>query len=275
VSVKHNSALEEVEIIDNLGNGVTVFGNGNLISKNRVRRNGLDGIFVNGGSENAVEENGVFENGQDGISVSGSENAVSKNAVGDATIGNRSDGIDVNGTRNSIRENVVSGNLGNGVTALGSDNRLERNAIGDIARGNGGSGILCDGSGCVVSENAVFANGATGVEIRGGLAADPNIVRRNVVGDRNKGNGGDGIFVANDVGNAAMAPAEIDENRVRANVGVGINLAANAIGHQLRGNIAEGNAGVEYIVSAGNVDSGNNRANGRRVVFGPAGGVFP
>ena len=119
----------------------------------------------------------------------------------------------------------------------------------------------------------MLGNGGHGIEVTGGDASGPVVVRKNRVGDRDSGNAGHGIVVAG-AGNGGGGPVEIDENDVAGNLGDGVRVTGS--GHQLRDNASGGagdldNGGCEFAVSAGNLDAGGNRVNGVSVDGGPAG----
>jgi parallel beta-helix repeat protein len=184
-------------------------------------------------------------------------------------------GIYVDGQNNAVIGNEVVGNGDIGIFLKGTGNRLAGNAVGERDRGNGNTGIHAEGSGHLIEENAVLGNGGHGIEVTGGVASGPVVVRKNRVGDRDRGNAGHGIVVAG-AGNGGGGPVEIDENDVVSNLGDGVRVTG--LGHQLRDNASGGagdldNGGCEFAVIAGNLDAGGNRANGVPV-DGP-GGSFP
>jgi len=210
------------------------------------------------------------------------------NAHGLAVVGNRNTiddgraeenaglGIYVDGQDNTVIGNDVVGNGDTGIFLKGSGNRAAGNAVGERGRGNGGAGIHADGARHLIEENTVLANGGNGIEVTGGVASRPVVVRKNRVGDRDRGNAGHGIVVAG-AGNGVGSPVEIDENDVAGNQGDGVLVTGS--GHQLRDNASGGagdldNGGCEFAVSTGNFDAGGNRVNGIPV-DGGSGGSFP
>jgi hypothetical protein len=161
----------------------------------------------------------------------------------------------------------VFGNGGDGINVSGAGNLIQKNDVGNGGKGNAGDGIHVAGTGNTVDENNVFANGGDGIDVSGGTVASPNVVKNNEVGDRNKGNLGNGILVGG-LGNSAVNPVEIDGNTVKANVLAGIKVTGS--GHQLKDNESGGsgdnnNGLCEYDLAAGNVDAGGNDANGASV----------
>jgi hypothetical protein len=158
----------------------------------------------------------------------------------------------------------VIGNGSHGLQIVGNDNRVTGTDAGDLGRGNDGDGINVAGHGNEVRRNRVFANAGDGIEVTGGWAAAPNVVVENVVGDRGKGNRGNGIFVFSAAGAGGAGPAEIDKNTVRGNLDDGIHLAVSATGHGLRSNVIGGassqdNGNCEFNVAPGNVNLGGNK----------------
>ena len=206
-----------------------------------------------------------------GLAVIGNGNTIdSGRAEGNAGLG-----IYVDGHDNTIIGNDVVGNGDTGIFLKGTGNRLAGNAVGERGRGNGGIGIHAEGAGNLIEENTVLGNGGHGIDVTGGVASRPVVVRKNRVGDRDRGNRGDGIVVVG-TGNGSGGPVEIDENDVASNLGDGVRVTGT--GHQLRDNISGGggdldNGGCEFAVSSGNLDAGGNRING--VSVDGAGGSFP
>ena len=185
-------------------------------------------------------------------------------------------GIYVDGQNNTVIGSEVVSNGDIGIFLKGTSNRLAGNTVGERDRGNGNTGIHAEGSGHLIEENTVLGNGGHGIEVTGGDASGPVVIRNNRVGDRDRGNGGHGIVVAG-TGNGVAGPVEIDENDVAGNLGDGVRVTGS--GHQLRDNASGGvgdlaNGGCEFAVSAGNFDAGGNRVNGV-AVDGGSGGGFP
>jgi Periplasmic copper-binding protein (NosD) len=173
-------------------------------------------------------------------------------------------GIRVNGQGNIITDVDAAANGSHGIDVSGDDNHVLRNAVGDRSEGNGGDGIHVSGSGNVVQENDAFANLANGIHVSGGTSANPNVIKRNQVGDIGKGNGGHGLLVSG-TGNGMADPVEVEENRAQSNGRDGIKVVGE--GHELKKNIsggsaAEDNGACEFTVAAGNLNAGGNTANG-------------
>ena len=210
-----------------------------------------------------------------GIWVTGNGNTVDIGTFAE----NSGVGILVIGNGNTVKGSRVIGNGSHGLQIVGNDNRVTGTDAGDLGRGNDGDGINVAGHGNEVRRNRVFANGGDGIEVTGGSAAAPNVVVENVVGDRGKGNRGNGIFVFSAAGAGGAGPAEIDKNTVRGNLDDGIHLAVSATGHGLRSNVIGGassqdNGNCEFNVAPGNVNLGGNKSNAKNVA-GAYGTPFP
>jgi uncharacterized repeat protein (TIGR01451 family) len=251
--------LKGIRAESSSGIGIKVAGSGNEVrGSNGVKFNAGLGIQVTGNG-NLITENGVQENVGIGIDVTGNNTLIKKNKVGEEGKGNGA-GIHVVGDSNDLLENDVFDNSGDGIIVFGAGNLIKQNDIGDRDKGNAGDGIHVFGAGNTLQENNVFASGGDGIDVGGGTFASPNVIYKNDVGDRNKGNQGNGILV-DGLGNGTVAPAviEIDENNVFANALAGIKVTGS--GHQLRKNASSDNGGCEYDLASGNFDAGDNEAN--------------
>jgi hypothetical protein len=249
--------------------GISFQGDGNTMHNGAAEDNTGVGILIHG-SGNLVDSSDSMDNGGIGIQVIGNTNKILKADVGDRGKGNVGDGINVAGNGNTIQENDIFANVGDGIGLTGNSNFLYKNDVGDRDKGNGGDGMRVAGYGNKLQENNVYANMGDGIDVSGGTSASPNVMLKNKVGDRGKGNLGNGIIVSG-IGNGKLAPTEIDQNVVKANGGVGIQVTGS--GHQLKSNQSggsgsgESNGGCEYDLAAGNFDSGGNKANGAGVAL--------
>jgi hypothetical protein len=282
--------LRSDRVASNKGPGIDITGNNNTVDGSSIGDKGAgntgDGIKV-AGTGNIVHDNNIFANNGAGIRFTGDANQAYKNSVGDDTKGNLGGGIIVNGNNNALgkalNENDIFENTGNGMTITGNGNVITSNSIGDTGKGNTGDGINVRGFGNTLDSNDIFANNGDGIDLAGGTAAAPNVISNNNVGDRGKGNLGNGIIVGNaaDAGNGISSPVEIDSNTVRANKLAGIRVAT--AGHQLRNNVSGGtgaypsgqdNGNCEYLVVTGNFNTGGNYANGT-LIPGAVNSAFP
>jgi len=279
-----NNLITDNRVNSNGSTGVDVTGNGNLVKKNKVVEDtatgsGGHGIAIHGDG-NSVLENDAFGNKLDGINVAGSSNTINKNQAGEkGNKANVGDGIDVTGNTNTLEENDVFGNGGKGILVTGNSNTLLKNDVGDSGnKGNGGQGISVAGSGNTLRENKAFSNGGDGINVSGGTASAPNVLSKNVAGDKgNKGNLGNGIVVGG-TGNGKTSPVEIEENTAKSNKLDGIKVSGS--GHQLKNNTSGGknaypagedNGDWEYELAVGNFDSGGNKANAVAVTLASPG----
>ncbi len=211
-------------------------------------------------------------------------NAVGVKFVGNANTmhngtveNNTGAGLIMQGGNGLITDTDAFSNGGHGVQVIGNTNQILKVDSGDSGKGNGGDGIHVEGSGNLIQETAVFANTGDGIDVVASTGS-PNILKKNVVGDRSgKGNGGNGISVAGP-GNGTATPIEIEENTLKANGLTGILITGT--GHQLKNNVSGGtgtgetNLGCEFSVAAGNFNATGNKANGTTVA-GSNGSAFP
>jgi Right handed beta helix region len=139
------------------------------------------------------------------------------------------------------------------------------NRIGYRFRGNGNTlhngtaeansdiGVLVEGHGNTVKDTRVMGGGSHGIQVTG----DGNSLLKNLVGDRNNGNGGAGITLEG-AGNL------VQENKVYANGADGIVVTGgtaaspNVIRQNVAGDKSRGNAGNGIHVSG---DVGNGAPN--------------
>jgi hypothetical protein len=195
-----------------------------------------------------------------GIVVNGNYNVVHN---GSAEANGR--GIVVTGNNNSLTDTDVFSNTGVGVTITGNKNSATKLDVGDKGKGNGGDGFYVRGNGNKLVENEALANGGDGFDVAGGTASAANVLKKNVAGERNNGNAGNGFFIGADTGSGTSNPIELEENTAQAN---GLNgFLVNGAGHQLKKNIS-GNSGsgydngdCEFKVVAGNFNGTGNKSN--------------
>jgi hypothetical protein len=209
-----------------------------------------------------------------GVRIVGSNNTMHN---GNAA-GNTGAGVLVTGDANAVKSTDSMQNGGAGIQVVGNGNLIYQTDVGDRNAGNGGDGIAVSGAGNQLLENDVYANAGDGIETRGGAAGAPNILKKNKLGDRNKGNLGFGVLAeADDAGNGGASPIELEENTLKANGLGGVRIFG--IGHQLKKNVSGGaaaddNVGCEFDVAAGNVNATGNKANGTTIA-GSNGTPFP
>jgi hypothetical protein len=209
-----------------------------------------------------------------GVKIEGATNTMHN---GNATE-NSSVGVLVIGDGNAVKSADSMENGGAGIQIVGNGNQVYQTDVGERNKGNGGDGIVVNGSGNQLLENDVYGNAGDGIEVRGGAAGSPNVLKKNKVGDRNKGNQRFGVLVeADDSGNAGVNPIELEENTAKANGLGGIRIFG--AGHQLKKNVSGGtaaddNIGCEFDVASLNVNATGNKANGTTIA-GSNGTPFP
>jgi hypothetical protein len=215
----------------------------------------------------------AFDNGLAGIKFAGNGNTMHSGA----TENNAGHGTLVVGNGNLIEDTDAFGNGDDGIEVDGDNNQLLKNDAGDRNKGNGDDGIEVTGAGNLLSENDAFANTGDGIDAESTSAVNPNVLKKNHAGDRNKGNGENGIIVRG-TGNGKPNPVEIDENTAKANglagikvVGTGFELKKNQSG----GSSDQDNGDCEYDVVAGNFNAKDNKANGATVTPNTDGAPFP
>ena len=111
----------------------------------------------------------------------------------------------------------------------------------------------------------------------GDTSTGPNLLLKNSVGDRGKGNGRNGIYIHDDSGNGKPDPVELDSNVLKSNGENGILITS--AGHELKKNSSGGsgdqvNGRCAFSVAAGNFNATGNSANGVGVSGGD-GTPFP
>ncbi len=208
-----------------------------------------------------------------GVKVVGNDNRL-RNSVIDQ---NTADGLVVDGNRNVVEATDVTSAGGHGIRVTGNRNKLIGNVAGGQFKGNAGDGINMKGVGNLLRGNHAFGNGGDGLDVSGGTAAAPNILRRNQAGAPYRGNGGNGILLGG-AGTGASDPVEVEGNWTYSNRLAGIRIGGT--GHQLRGNVSggsgpfEANAGCQFEVAEGNIN-GSGNVSGSAPVLGAPGSVFP
>ena len=223
-------------IVENGQNGVTVLGsrnqviggNSTLAAGNTIVGNGLDGVYVGGGSA--------------AITVIG--NLLGTDASG-AQDGNGSDGIEVNGaTGVTIVANQSSYNAFNGVRVAAVKGTAAAPTLvrSNVLFGNRTSGVLVHGSTGTTIGGAGFANTIGGNVLSGvrlAAAATGNVVEANYIGTdesgNNLGNAGGGVQITGSQGNVVRGGNTIAYN------GTGVRIADTAAATRVVGNRIEAN----------------------------------
>jgi len=158
------------------GNGIVVGGNSNNLEGNFIGTsvsgtftlaNALDGIFINGASNNTiggttVAARNLISGNRNGIQVFGNSSAnqirsnfIGTNITGAAALGNAANGI------------LISGSPNNTVGGVGS-------ASSNTIAFNGAAGVaVASGTGNAILSNSIFLNGGLGIDL-GPVGPTPN-----------------------------------------------------------------------------------------------------
>ncbi|MCE9643624.1 right-handed parallel beta-helix repeat-containing protein [Candidatus Parcubacteria bacterium] len=197
------------------------------------------GIQIDGDNNVLRTNNEIMDNTLLGIKVTGNYNELNDQDVGKSGHANGA-GIDVTGNNNNLKGSTVSYNAGIGVRIAGNSNIADDNELLNNAKD---AFFLALGNSNQITNNKIFGNGGDGIEVTG----NSNLIKKNAIGDKNKGNGGDGIRV---VGNLN----QILENEIFANWGDGIELLGdnNTITKNKVGDKSKGGNGLGNV--AGNRD---------------------
>lgn len=280
-------------VLGNAGSGIDVSGMNNIIRKNVISGNGMDGVQILHAEAvgNVVQRNLIGTN-QDGTLAL--PNALAGVALTDNASGNLIGGIsnpdDIQaGNLDNLEGNLISGNTGEGVviTTGASGNFIEGNAIGTDLAGvkgipNGGqAGVaIIDTPGNIIGGaeagqgNLVSGNLGVGVAIIGADATG-NGIERNGIGVNIQGqplpNALGGVFVGDEAGLGSPSRNGIGGttagfgNVIAFNHGNGVTIESGA-GNAILGNsifantglgIDLGNDGVT-LNDAGDADRGAN-----------------
>jgi hypothetical protein len=190
--------------------------------------------------------------------------------------GSLAGGLVVQGNRNTIDTvKAVDNAAGDGIEVSGNQNTITRSTAGGQGVGNGGAGITVSGAGNAITRNKAFGNGGDGINVSGGTAATPNVVKHNIAGAPYRGNVGSGIVVRG-AGKGKTGAIDIDANTVQSNGIDGLKVTHG--GHRLRNNVAGGpgaaNTACQYEVAPGNFNATGNKR-GATTLGGANGSPFP
>lgn len=173
----------------------TVLGGSSAAERNVISGNGIDGVYVSGGTGNMIRGN-----------------YIGTDATGSFAIGNREDGVWIDGGSNTTvggavagAGNLISGNASSGVATSGSaagtviaGNLIGLNAAGTTALGNSRHGVQLAAAGAATvggttpeAANRIAFNGLAGVATTG-------VAPHGVLGNSIYDNGGLGIDLGTD-----------------------------------------------------------------------------
>lgn len=255
-----------IEVFNAPANYIGTDGDGvsDMLERNLISGNGLDGIAIGGVSayQNVVAGNYVGTDVNGGAAIpNGSRGILIDNATGNVI------GTDGDGLGDEAERNLVSGNKLDGIYIHGlgaSQNQVARNYIGTdilglIAIPNGGVGVRIsaassnivgtngDGLGDALEGNLISGNILTGTLIED-LSSQQNEVAGNRIG-------------ANALGNAAM-PNGGAGIEIKAAFGNRIGTNGDGLSDGLEGNLVSGNSGAGVVLSG---EATNNRISGNRI----------
>jgi parallel beta-helix repeat protein len=264
-------------ISGNAGNGVLIdaHSGGNVLNGNFVGTtargnaaipNGGNGVWIDKANGNSlvgckfvnnpfVYYNVLSGNGRNGLRITSSGNTVVQGnflgigANNTATVGNRRDGIRVDGSSANTQVggviplgNVSAGNGRNGIEVTGTTHGFTTfNTFGGLlafkgAAPNRNDGLLITstGGGNLARTNVFSGNRRNGIELAGnasGVTVDPNIVGLTTKGDAALPNGGDGLLIdgaAHDNTIGGSLRSVIPQNTFSGNKGYGLAITGRA-----------------------------------------------
>lgn len=232
------------------GNGVIIDASDTIVEATNVDKVSQNGFVISTLASNVILNNNSSKNlGGNGFVVEGDNNRIT---TGEAEE-NLGHGFQVNGNSNLVENSSAQSNGGGGFEVAGDANRL---AISEAEK-NLGHGVQISGDGNQVENNKSQGNSGVGFVVAG--SANQFITNK---AEKNFGNG----FRVSGNDN------QLINSRAQSNSNVGFVIAGNNT--ICSNNLAQRNSSYEWIISANNIDQGSNSANGERVSFTKAGGVF-
>jgi parallel beta-helix repeat protein len=240
--------------------GVDVLGSaGAVISRNQLRSNAWDGMFVFMSPGTSVVGNTLDGNQNQGIEVNrGSDHTL---LAGNQAADNASNGMVVGAISDArVQHNTLTGN-GQGAGLFMFD-LLNSQVSGNQAHGNGAGidleGGLVGSTGDRITGNDTSRNrGGVGLIVENG--ADDNVVAGNLSNANQGGIGtGAGIALFSATGNTVQG----NVTNLNQSVGIGVfeGSPGDSTGNVVADNVANSNGGHGIDVVAGTVDGGGNIA---------------
>ena len=163
------------------------------------------------------------------------------------------DGFVVSGAGSTLSGNTVKeARHGFIITATGLDADLDTNETENLL----GDGFVVDGDTPVLTSNTAQGNAGRGFVIGG----DSGLLDTNTA----ENNSADGFIVTG-------SNNTFKTNEAQSNDGVGFNVSGT--GNRFNTNAASSNGGKEWVVGAGQVDEGGNKASGSPFPIPPNGGT--
>jgi len=238
-------------ILPNLGNGVHIQSNNNIIggttpgARNVISDSGLNGVLIESTATGIVIEGNYI-----GLDPSGERSLAN---FGDGVFVHLSSGNTIGGSSSGAR-NVISANLGSGIRVLlfeeSANDKIEGNfigtdAAGGLAIGNLGDGVLISAPDTSVTGNLISGNFSNGLDL--GNDATGTFVTGNLIGVDHTGkvalgNSLNGVFINGATlfpasGNTIGGTTTGDANVISGNHLVGILVS----GSRAFSNVIEGN----------------------------------
>ena len=204
-----------------------------------------------------------------GVRVVGSGNTI-HNSFADY---NFAGGFVLRGDNNTVDGVSAGMNGGNGIEVSGNGNSI-LNSLGGTE--NNGSGIVVGGVGNLIRGNTAVGNFGDGINVSGGTAVRPNVLKGNTAGSVGGANSRNGIML-DGTGPGISGLIDFEANTAQGNSRDGFKITGS--GHQLKDNKSGGfndqsNSTCQYEMAPGNVNATGNM-NGASIVAGANGSPFP
>src|SRR5262245_291642 len=171
--------LENLQILDNTGDGIRLGGADHTVTKVVIQRNAGGGLMVTGDATE-VSNVQVTSNGGDGVRLRGSGATLEASVIAR----NEGAGVDVTGNGNRVSLLQLDSNGGDGLRLAGTGNLASRN----IAQRNGGHGLEIQGASATLDRNRAPNNGGFGItddSTGGGTSGTANTYVSNTCGRGN------------------------------------------------------------------------------------------
>ena len=171
--------LENLQILDNTGDGIRLGGADHTVTKVVIQRNAGGGLMVTGDATE-VSNVQVTSNGGDGVRLRGSGATLEASVIAR----NEGAGVDVTGSGNRVSLLQLDSNGGDGLRLAGTGNLASRN----IAQRNGGHGLEIQGASATLDRNRAPNNGGFGItddSTGGGTSGTANTYVSNTCGRGN------------------------------------------------------------------------------------------
>ena len=315
-----------IRITSNSGNTITGNFIGTDVTGTLDRGNGNDGVQISGVRNNRIggtlpqHRNIISGNGSDGVEVSDAGsvsnliigNFIGVNVLGDAALGNSSDGISVVlgatltqiGGVTAAERNIISANGSDGIELNGAattgstiaGNYIGLDLTGSIDLGNSVNGIAVNaspnnliGGATAGHRNVVSGNEDDGIDVSNGATGNViqgNFLGTDVGGASDLGNRSDGISILNSantqIGGTAAGTGNViagngsDGIKVIGAATTGSKIEGNFIGLAANGTTALANDGDGVFIQQGGTGNaiGGTAANaGNRIAFNGQNGV--